>query len=290
MKRRGGRRLRDGGGFAMIAVVLVLILTGPMLYLGCGQSSGPPPERPREKAAPPAAEEQLKQEMARPPQQQLARMAAEQKDKEGSQQIVTRGGHVKFAQDDQAQVIERLLEKMQLGNIAFNVPSAMNLHKTAMIQLVLSLQKPIDELKQMIEAEGEKQGTSVKVSNIMVARLKGTHFQIDAINPESQVVTPSEVTEWKWEVKPTSTGPQALHLTLSAQLTVEGQPTSKLVRTFDKTIEVNVTLAQQATDFLGKFGQWLWAAVVIPLGGWFWRRRKAAQAKKAPDENTPGQA
>lgn len=214
---------------------------------------------------------------------EIAQMEAEKKDQAGTKQIVTRGGQAKSGQADQGQVIERLLGKMQLGNIAFNVPSAMNLHETALIQLVLSLQKPIDELKQMIEAVGEKQGTIIKVSNIMVAQLKGTHFQINAINPESQVVTSSEVTEWKWEVKPISTGRQTLHLTLSAQFTVEGQPTSKLVRTFDKTIEVNVTLAQRATDLIDRFGQWLWAGVIIPLAGWLWKRRKAAQVQKSPE-------
>ena len=201
----------------------------------------------------------------------------------GRQQLATRGGHAEALLTDQDDIIKRFLDKMQPGNIAFNVPAAMNLDETTLIQLVLSLQKPIDELKQMIEAEGAKQGASIKVSNIMVAQLKGTHFHINAINPESQVVTPSDVTEWKWEVQPTSSGPQSLHLTLSAQLTVDGQPTSKLVRTFDKTIEVNVTMGQRARDFVDKYGQWLWAGVIIPLAGWLWKRRKAAATAKKPD-------
>ena len=80
----------------------------------------------------------------------------------GRQQLATRGGHAEALLADQDDIIKRFLDKMQPGNIAFNVPAAMNLDETTLIQLVLSLQKPIDELKQMIEAEGAKQGASIK--------------------------------------------------------------------------------------------------------------------------------
>ncbi len=188
---------------------------------------------------------------------------------------VTRGGPA--AQLGQFKVIDRILEKLPVGNIAFNAPTAIGLEDTASIQLILSLSKPVEELKQMIEAEGEKQGESIKVANQMEARLSGPHFQIQTVTPETQVITSEDVTKWAWEAKPLKPGRQKLHLTLSAKFTVQGQPTSRTIRTFDKIIEVNVSWSQKVTEFWEKFGQWLWAGIIIPIAGWLWKRRKASQ-------------
>ncbi len=89
----------------------------------------------------------------------------------------------------------------------------------------------------------------------LVLRIEDDGKGFEVAERRTAAAAEKHLTEWKWEVKPTSSGRQALHLTLSAQLTVDGQPTSKLVRTFDKTIEVNVTMAQKAGDFIDKFGQ-----------------------------------
>ena len=60
--------------------------------------------------------------------------------------------------EDRFGAIDRILEKLEFGNIAFNAPKTMNLRDTAVIQVVLGLEIPIDELKRMIEAVGEKEG------------------------------------------------------------------------------------------------------------------------------------
>jgi hypothetical protein len=169
-----------------------------------------------------------------------------------------------------------------MGNVAFNAPAIININDTASIQLILSLSKPVAELKQMIEAEGEKQGESVKVSDQMEARLTGVHFQIHAVTAETQAISSREETRWAWEVKPLMAGRQRLHLTLAAEFNVAGHPTQRTIRTFDKNIEVNVTLVQKGTEFIGKFGQWLWAAIIIPVAGWLWKRRKDSQAVSSP--------
>ncbi|MFH1625506.1 MAG: hypothetical protein ABID54_10195 [Pseudomonadota bacterium] len=176
--------------------------------------------------------------------------------------------------------VDRILERMELGNIAFNTPKSMNLNNTAVIQLLLGVETPIEELKRLVEAEGEKVGEKIRISNRMEARLSGPNFAITAITPETQAVSRTEVTEWKWEIKPRITGRHFLHLTLSAILSVESAATPRTIRTFDKVIEVEITWNQKVTGFIGKNWQWLWATIVAPIAGWLWKRRRSRAKQK----------
>jgi hypothetical protein len=186
------------------------------------------------------------------------------------------------AQGDGRGAIDRILEKLEFGNIAFNAPTKMNLQNTAIIQLLLG-SKPADELKRMIEAEGEKEAARIRVSDRMEARLSGPNFAITAITPEIQAVSRSDVTEWKWEVKPNSIGRQYLHLAISVHLIVDGVDTPRVVEPeFDKLIEVEVTGRQRVDSFFNNNWQWLWTAILIPIAAWLWKRWRT---KKGPKSN-----
>ena len=175
--------------------------------------------------------------------------------------------------------VDQFLQALEFGNFAFNAPKTMNLHDTAVIQVLLGLETSIDDLKQMIEAAGEKDGTRIKVSDRMEARLSGPNFTITAIIPEIQAVSRSQITEWKWEVKPSSTGHLYLHLTLSAFLSVDGESTPRAFQTFDKVIDVKVTWSQQARSFFEENWAWLWPALLVPIAGWLWKMKKARIAR-----------
>lgn len=175
---------------------------------------------------------------------------------------------------DRLSAIDEILKSMEFGNIAFNAPSSMNLFDTTMIQLLLAVGTPIDELKQRVEAEGERVGAHIRVSDRMEARLSGQNFAITGIVPEVQAVSRDDVTEWKWEIKPKAHGRQFLHLTLSALISVDGETTPRAIRTFDRVIEVEVTLGQRVGAFVKENWQWLWAVILVPLAGWLWKKRE----------------
>jgi len=181
--------------------------------------------------------------------------------------------------DDSRGGIDQILNQLEFGNIAFNAPKTMNLRDTAIIQLMLSLETPIDDLKQMIEAEGEREGAQIQVSDRMEAHLSGPDFTITAITPEIQAVPRSNITEWQWEVRPGSGGPHSLHLALSALLHVDGVPTPRMIRTYSKVIAVEVTLHQHVTSFFKKNWQWLWGAILIPIFAWLWKKKKASTSE-----------
>jgi hypothetical protein len=77
-------------------------------------------------------------------------------------------------------------------------------------------------------------------------------------------------------VTPKAGGQQQLHLVLN--VSVEG--TSRMIRSFERTIVVNVSWGQRLSGFASDNWQWLWAVIVVPIGGWLWRRRNAARAGK----------
>lgn len=180
--------------------------------------------------------------------------------------------------------IDQILSSMKLGNIAFNVPENMNIDEAKQVQLLLSLQDPIEELKKSLQDEGKKYGASIQVGSRMEARLKGQKFTITAITPEVQAVSESSQTEWKWEVQPKETGNHRLHLTLSALLEIDGQSTPRMVKTFDKEIEVHITAGQRVQSFFSKNWQWLFTGLLAPVIVWLFRYNRIRKLKQKREE------
>ncbi|MBC8376632.1 MAG: hypothetical protein H8E26_11360 [FCB group bacterium] len=171
--------------------------------------------------------------------------------------------------------LDRLLAEMEFASIAFNTPKNINIDESPTIQLILSLSETIEELEQSIAIEGERIGASIKVSNRMEAQLKGEKFTISAITPEIQAVSRIERTEWKWRVHPKREGKHYLDLTISAHVEIDGHNTRRKIRVFERIIEVNVFPTQKINFFIKDNWKWLWAAILVPIFGWFWKKRKS---------------
>ena len=185
--------------------------------------------------------------------------------------------------------VDLILHTMQLGNIAFNAPTSMDLDETVRIQLLLGIKKTIEELKQNIKVEIEKkhlfgdiEAARIKVAPlIMQAHLEGYSFDIKSITPDEQPISSEITTEWLWEVIPKSSGIGILSLTLNAKLPIEGNSTYRTIRTFKKEIRVEVTRLQQTENFIKDNWQWLWTAIFFPMGAWLWSKHGSSSATKA---------
>lgn len=174
----------------------------------------------------------------------------------------------------------------QLGhaNLAFNTPEKMKTREPEVVQLLLDLNKSIEELSSEIQAEGPRQGASVRVTRRMEAHLTGVTFEITPVTPEQQVILEDETTEWKWEVVPTEAGEQRLYLTVNAVLMVDGESTFRMMRTFDKVIRVKVAWGHETIFFLKDNMEWAWATLFIPIAGWVMQRRRKKREKTGPDD------
>ena len=157
-------------------------------------------------------------------------------------------------QKNRLALVDEYLASISSANIAFNSPQTLNLNETTQIKLLLSLKKSIEELQREISSSspGSTDGASIKVANRMEARLTGNNFQITAITSEEQAIGENETVEWRWQIKPLSTGFHNLHLTLTAIFEIDGSATRRSLRTFDKSIEVEVTTSQIVSSFIEK--------------------------------------
>jgi hypothetical protein len=175
--------------------------------------------------------------------------------------------------------IDEALKALSPGNVAFNVPSPMHVNELYTVVLVLSASKSSIELQTELQgklvANSKIEADSIQIGPDMVARLTGQNFTITAVNSERQAVSPTENTEWRWDVRPLAGGSQRLHLTLDVELQVRGERIPRSIRTFDRDVLVNVAWTKRVGKFVSGNWQWLWATIVVPAALWVWRRRKS---------------
>jgi len=174
--------------------------------------------------------------------------------------------------------VDSLLQQLETAHIAFNAPDTVGLGEVRPIQLLVSLSESVQALSRDITARGTITGDSVQVAPRMEARLTGSGFDIQAVTPEVQMITRQARTSWRWDISASESGTHQLHLTLSAILPVDGQPTHRTIRTFDHVITVYVSPGERIAAFLSNNWQWVMSAIFIPLFTWlirsWWKRRR----------------
>jgi hypothetical protein len=170
--------------------------------------------------------------------------------------------------------VDQSVRQLDWGNIAFNAPASMRYAQPQIVELLLSPSLSVADLQAQLQQKVGVESARAQISNRMEAQLTGSGFGIEAQMPDLQAVTSQQATRWTWKVTPTGHGPQTLHLTLSAHIDVAGRDAPLVVRTFDRDIQVSITIPQRVSGFIQKNWQWLWAVIVVPIAGYLWRRRK----------------
>jgi hypothetical protein len=126
-------------------------------------------------------------------------------------------------------------------------------------------------------------GVPAGLASRMRATLSAPDLEVHPIAPELQAVSRVAPTEWTWEIRGVRAGPATLHVTLSAALVLDGVETPRVLRTFERTVTVDVTLGQRVTGFLAQQWQWVLATLGAPLLGGLWRWRRRARDPSRPE-------
>jgi hypothetical protein len=178
-------------------------------------------------------------------------------------------------------VVDEIVKKLEWGSVVFNTPTKMKFDEPKIVELVLSPTKSTQELQSELRSLGEIEFARVQISNRMQASLTGENFKVEALVPEKQALSRGKTTRWKWRVTPTEYGVKELNFTLWAIVTVSNQDEPYVIRTYDKTIEVEISLGQRFSKFFSSNWQWLWAAILVPVATFLW---KWYQSKQTPKE------
>lgn len=182
-------------------------------------------------------------------------------------------------------LVDHVLSKLALGNIAFNTPKSMGINDTETVELLLSTKETTKQLAAAVEGRPVETAEGVRVAPEMEADLKGQGFKIEAVTPQKQVVSNLQRTRWAWTVTAIKDGKQKLDLSLSARVQVEGKDSPFVVKTFSKTIEVQVDLLGKVIALVKEHGQWLWTTILVPLAVWWRSRRKKKAAEPDSDSD-----
>jgi hypothetical protein len=180
--------------------------------------------------------------------------------------------------------------------MAFHRPNSMLRGETRIVTLLVSQALSVPVLKEQIHAKGDVvEGNRVRSAPMMQAHLTGGAFDIAAVTAETQPISATETTEWKWEIKPKEFGKLPLNLAVNAVLKLDGDERTRTLRTFEETVEVTVSWSQSALAFLDAHVEWivegLLTAVFIPIAGWLWKhwrkRRLLPAVAKRPHGRMP---
>lgn len=178
--------------------------------------------------------------------------------------------------------VDEFLETLPLGSAAFEAPSRMNIGDKALAKLIISQTTELDSLMKKLASDTAGMemtigGKKVKLHTVMRARLiGGSGIAIRTLGEEEVAIGSQGDHEWVWEIEAKETGKQILRLQLYAIFKVQDKERANEIKTFEESIEVQVSAMYEIKQFLAKNWQWLWAAVLVPvvssLFAW-WRRR-----------------
>jgi hypothetical protein len=169
--------------------------------------------------------------------------------------------------------VDEILNQLSVASIAFSVPELINIRDKVKVQLLIDPTVNPALLEQRITVKGKTTSTKLLVSKIVSANLIATDgITVKAITPERQAISLTQPTEWVWELLPVKPGKFELYLVVNAEVQVDSTRASRQIKTFEEVIEVEVTARQQVMLVFEKYWQWVWTAMLLPLGVWGWKR------------------
>jgi len=172
--------------------------------------------------------------------------------------------------------VDDVLAALPKAPMAFNTPPPMNIDDTASkVELRVGPRQSPAELAKSITAPGTVQVHEVQISNRMKSSLSGDAdgLTITPLTPALQAVSGQTPTVWVWSVKPRKVGRYPIHVELEAEVKIDGEVTPRLIDVFDGAITVTITPRQRVEHFAKDNWQWLWTALLVPVGGWWWKRK-----------------
>lgn len=160
------------------------------------------------------------------------------------------------------------------ASMAFSVPVSANINDTLNIQLLVNPLEDPARLATQLNQSTRKFESKINVSKVLSATLTAPEFKVEKITPETQVLHTAESTEWRWRLKPNTTGDHTINLSIVAIVKIDGEKQGEShIKTFDQTVTINIKPGQVLSNWLEKYWQWLVSTLLLPLGLWIYKNK-----------------
>lgn len=169
---------------------------------------------------------------------------------------------------------DEVVNQLYSASMAFSAPDKANIKENITIQLLIDPSKEVKELEERLTKPGVRRGAKIKISKVIIATLSAPDFTIEQITPEEQAVAQTAPTEWLWTLIPKTIGSNDVKLTVTAVIKVDGREHKYHIKTYERTIVIEVTPQQIISNWFAKYWQWLFSTLLLPLGLWLYKRRK----------------
>lgn len=151
------------------------------------------------------------------------------------------------------------------ANLAFAVRDRANIDDDIKAQLLINPGRELADLEKDLTVRGNKTSKKIQVSRVVRATLTAPDFQVTNITDEEQVLADTESTEWLWVLKPKTSGTHEINLSVTAVVKVDGRESKHHLKTFDKTIVVEITKQQVVENWFEENWKWVISTLIIPL-------------------------
>lgn len=151
------------------------------------------------------------------------------------------------------------------ANLAFAVRDRANIDDDIKAQLLINPGRKLADLEKDLTVRGNKTSKKIQVSRVLRATLTAPDFQVTNITDEEQVLADTESTEWLWMLKPKTSGTHEINLSVTAVVKVNGRESKHHLKTFDKTIVIEITKQQVVESWFDENWKWVISTLIIPL-------------------------
>lgn len=170
------------------------------------------------------------------------------------------------------QPADAVVQQLFSAALAFVIPEAANIEDEIKAQLLINPAKEVEALTRDLTKKGTVIGGNVKVSRVVKATIVAPDFEVTNITEEEQILTDTESTEWLWALTPKTAGSHDVSLTVTAIVTVNNRETKHHLKTFEKTVTVEVTTQQVILGWFKRNWQWIVSTLIIPFGIWLYKK------------------
>lgn len=159
---------------------------------------------------------------------------------------------------------DAILDQMFNVDISFVIPPEANIEDSIKAELIITPEDVDATLEHTVN--GVPQEFVVLVTQIVKADIRTTDFTVTNITPEEQILLKTQSTQWLWKLEPLRPGPAEVVLTVTAIVQTDWGTTQRHMKSFEKTIAIDITKKQIVLSFIKDNWQWLWSALLVPIG------------------------